>query len=231
MRSTSDETSATPPDATPATTAGVRRHEAAPRARGAARPAPRADARRNRQAVLDAALAVFASDPAATVAQVAHAAGVGRVTLYGHFPTREDLVRAALDEAVDRARRALARSGVVDASGAVAAAGDPVGALGALLGAGWSALAEGHGAVEAACRVLPAAEVDARHEPVVAPLRTVLAEGRAAAAVRDDVALDWLVAAVSALVHAAAQQRAAGLLDHDEATRTLTLSVLALVRA
>ena len=194
------------------------------------RPAPRADARRNRQAVLDAALALFTTDPTATVAQVAQAAGVGRVTLYGHFPTREDLVRAALDEAVDRARRALEVSGAVGPDGADPA-GDPLGALAALLRAGWSALAEGHGAVDAACRVLPAGEVDARHEPVVAPLRTVLAEGRASGAVRDDLGLDWLVAAVSALVHAAAEQRAAGLLDQGEATRSLTASVLALVRA
>lgn len=194
------------------------------------RPAPRADARRNRQAVLDAALVLFTTEPAATVAQVAQAAGVGRVTLYGHFPTREDLVRAALDEAVDRARRALERSGVLGPDGS-AAAGDPLDALAALLRAGWSAIAEGHGAVDAACRVLPPGEVDARHEPVVGPLRAVLAEGRASGAVRDDLALDWLVAAVSGLVHAAAEQRAAGLLDHDEATRSLTASVLSLVRA
>jgi AcrR family transcriptional regulator len=204
-------------DETSATAAGRRR-------------APRADARRNRQAVLDAALVLFSTDPTASVAQVAQAAGVGRVTLYGHFPTREDLVRAALDEAVDRARRALERSGVVGPDGAPAA-GDPLDAIAALLRAGWSALAEGHGAVDAACRVLPAGEVDARHAPVVAPLRSLLAEGRASGAVRDDLGLDWLVAAVSALVHAAAEQRAAGLLDHDEATRILTASVLALVRA
>ncbi len=79
-----------------------------------ARPAPRADARRNREAVLDAALRLFRTDPTATVAQVAQAAGVGRVTLYGHYPTREALVGAALSTAVARAERAMADAVVPD---------------------------------------------------------------------------------------------------------------------
>jgi TetR/AcrR family transcriptional regulator, mexCD-oprJ operon repressor len=180
----------------------------------------RADARRNRQAVLDAALRLYRTDPAATVAQVAREAGVGRVTLYGHFPTREALVGAALTEAVGRASRALAT---------VEPDEDPVAALPALLAAAWPALADGHGAIDAACRVLPPDEVAERHEPVVAPLRDLLARGRRTAAFRDDLTLAWLVAGVSALVHAAAEQVAAGVLDHDEATRSLTESALALV--
>jgi len=184
--------------------------------------ARRADARRNRQAVLDAALRLYRTDPTATVAQVAREAGVGRVTLYGHYPTREALVAAALTEAVGRASQALAESDV-DA--------DPAIALPALLAAAWPALADGHGAIDAACRVLPAADVAARHEPVVAPLRDLLARGQRTGVFRDDLALEWLVAGVSALVHAAAEQCAAGTLDHDEATRSLASSALALVRA
>jgi AcrR family transcriptional regulator len=55
----------------------------------------RADARRNRAALLDAAEAVFAaSGPAASTEDVARAAGVGIGTLFRHFPTKEALLEA-----------------------------------------------------------------------------------------------------------------------------------------
>lgn len=56
----------------------------------------RADARRNRDALLAAAAAAFAAaGPDATLEAIAAAAGVGIGTLYRHFPTREALVDAA----------------------------------------------------------------------------------------------------------------------------------------
>jgi AcrR family transcriptional regulator len=58
-------------------------------------PRKRADARRNEQALLDAAAAVFvASGVDAPVRDIAAAAGVGMGTIYRHFPTRADLVIA-----------------------------------------------------------------------------------------------------------------------------------------
>ena len=53
----------------------------------------RADARRNIAKILDAAVARLSEDPAASVGSVAEAAGVGRVTLYGHFPKLPDLLK------------------------------------------------------------------------------------------------------------------------------------------
>jgi len=56
----------------------------------------RADARRNRERLLDAALALFLEDgPDVPLEAVAKRAGVGIGTLYRHFPTREALVEAA----------------------------------------------------------------------------------------------------------------------------------------
>jgi len=55
----------------------------------------RADARRNRDAILAAARAVFAeSGLEAPLDAIARRAGVGRATLYRRFPTRDDLVAA-----------------------------------------------------------------------------------------------------------------------------------------
>ncbi|MFF3603736.1 TetR/AcrR family transcriptional regulator [Streptomyces sp. NPDC002463] len=56
----------------------------------------RADARRNRERILEAAVRAFAEKGAdVPIDAIAKAAGVGSATLYRHFPTREALVEAA----------------------------------------------------------------------------------------------------------------------------------------
>ncbi|MGW8379859.1 TetR/AcrR family transcriptional regulator [Streptomyces sp. ODS28] len=56
----------------------------------------RADARRNREKILAAAVRVFTEDGlGAHLERVAKEAGVGTGTLYRNFPTREDLIEAA----------------------------------------------------------------------------------------------------------------------------------------
>ncbi|WP_428390968.1 TetR/AcrR family transcriptional regulator [Lichenicoccus sp.] len=67
-------------------------------------PAPRmrADARRNEEAVLEAAKIVFArSGVDAPIREIATQAGVGLGTLYRRFPTRADLVAAVFRREVD----------------------------------------------------------------------------------------------------------------------------------
>ncbi|MCD0442572.1 TetR/AcrR family transcriptional regulator [Glycomyces sp. A-F 0318] len=62
----------------------------------------RKDARRNQQALLDAATEVFvASGVEAPVRDIAARAGVGMGTIYRHFPTRADLVIAVYRHQVD----------------------------------------------------------------------------------------------------------------------------------
>jgi AcrR family transcriptional regulator len=59
-------------------------------------PPLRADAKRNRDRLLDAAVRAFSGGGAdATLESIAKDAGVGIGTLYRHFPTREALVEAA----------------------------------------------------------------------------------------------------------------------------------------
>lgn len=67
----------------------------------------RADARRNRQALVDAAIELIlevGGDPGRDA--VADRAGVGIGTLYRHFPEQPQLLRAAAVEVLDRAIRA-----------------------------------------------------------------------------------------------------------------------------
>lgn len=65
-------------------------------------PRRRADARRNENALLDAAAAVFVeSGVEAPVRDIAARAGVGLGTVYRHFPTRADLVVAVYRHQVE----------------------------------------------------------------------------------------------------------------------------------
>lgn len=71
---------------------------------GAGSPAPRkrADARRNEEALLEAAAASFvASGVDAPVRDIAAKAGVGVATIYRHFPTRADLIVAVYRHQVE----------------------------------------------------------------------------------------------------------------------------------
>ncbi|WP_394618653.1 TetR/AcrR family transcriptional regulator [Lentzea sp. JNUCC 0626] len=62
----------------------------------------RADAVRTRRALLAAAADVFAElGIDASVAQVAARAGIGKGTVFGHFPTKEALLTAIVTDAVD----------------------------------------------------------------------------------------------------------------------------------
>jgi len=64
---------------------------------------PRADAQKNRERLLEAALALFTgSKDEVTLSAVAERAGVGIGTLYRHFPTRDALVEAVYRNEVER---------------------------------------------------------------------------------------------------------------------------------
>ncbi len=62
------------------------------------------DAMRNREAVIDAALELLARNPNASMQTIAERSGVGRTTVYRHFPTRVELVRALFERVVEEAR-------------------------------------------------------------------------------------------------------------------------------
>ena len=61
----------------------------------------RADARENRDRILDVARDALATDPAASLNSIAKAAGVGAGTLYRHFPSRESLVLGVYRKEID----------------------------------------------------------------------------------------------------------------------------------
>lgn len=77
----------------------------------------RADARRNRDRIVEVARGLFRAKgyDAVSMDEVAKAAGVGTGTLYRHFPTKEDLYDAVLEAWAERVNAAVEHALSLDA--------------------------------------------------------------------------------------------------------------------
>jgi AcrR family transcriptional regulator len=161
----------------------------------------RADARRNVEALLDAAKAVFATSGVnAPVREIAAKAGVGLGTVYRHFPHRSDLVVAVFRHEVDAC---------ADAAPVLAAEYEPGEALARWLQRYTGFIAAKRGLAEALHSGDPAfdplpAYFDERLRPA---LRSLLEAATAAGEVRPGVDPDDLLTAVRNLCLPAAEDR------------------------
>lgn len=186
---------------------------AAPRDR-----AKRADALRNIEAIVDAATRLLSVDPDASLNEIAAAAGVGRITLYGHFDSRTALVREVVERAIRRTSEVLAE---VDLDGA------PREALGRLLEASWH-LTHRYGAlVLAGTQTLPADEVRRAHDEPAQRYVQLLRRGREAGVFRATVPIQWQVSVIQAVLHGASAAAYRGEITVDQAPALVRDTVLA----
>jgi AcrR family transcriptional regulator len=77
-------------------------------------PVARRGPRRPIPTLLDIATEVLVDDPAASLAEVARAAGIGRTTLHKQYATRDDLIRAVAHRAIDVWERAVSAASEAD---------------------------------------------------------------------------------------------------------------------
>ncbi|WP_213454830.1 TetR/AcrR family transcriptional regulator [Rhizomonospora bruguierae] len=182
----------------------------------------RADARRSIAAILDAALAALGRGPEINMAEIARAAGVGRVTLYGHFPSREALVDAVVAHAIARAAEALDQ---VDIDTGPAPA-----ALSRLATTSWRILDQHRQLMAAGQRHLGAARMREHHDRVMDRVRKLIGRGQADGDIRTDLPTDWLITAFYALLHAAAEDVNAGRLDPARTGDVLAATITAALR-
>ncbi|NUR59873.1 MAG: TetR/AcrR family transcriptional regulator [Catenulispora sp.] len=190
---------------------------------GAREAAPRrADAERTITAILDAALRCFADGTDTTVTEIAKAAGVGRVTVYGHFDSLEAIVDALLTRSLAEAETMFDE---LDPESGTAAE-----AIGRLLHAPWI-LGRYRGLFEAATRHLGPRKVRALHDRVFARVEAVVARGRQSGEFRTDLPLPWVMTTVYALAHAAVAEADAGRMSPEQAADLLSGTVLDLLVA
>jgi AcrR family transcriptional regulator len=146
----------------------------------------RADARRNRTRILKAAEEVFSDQGAsASTEEVASRAGVAIGTVFRHFPTKTDLLRAVMKELLER---------LTDEVNALNTDGDPATALFTF----FTDMVEQAAAKKAVVDLLAGAGIDVQiTQPVHAlqqAIQALLTHAQQAGAVRDDVRLDEVMA-------------------------------------
>ncbi|MET8361299.1 TetR/AcrR family transcriptional regulator [Micromonospora sp. NPDC005171] len=180
--------------------------------------ARRADARQNVQKILDAAIACLSRNADASVSEIAQAAGVGRVTLYGHFPTRDALIEAALVRVISEGEAVLASLDL---------AGDPRRALRVLIESSWLLIARASAVLVAAQTALPPGRIHQLHAEPAQRVDELIRRGQTEGAFRDDLPATWLTSVLHHLLKGAALDVTNGLLEQADAPRLISETVLA----
>ena len=180
--------------------------------------AKRADAQRNIAAILEAARDCLIKDPDANVGEIAKRAGVGRVTLYGHFSSRAELVDAVFARTLDDSDRALE---------AVDLSGDPRAALDRLIASSWHIVDQFRSLLIVAQRSMPQERIRATHERPLRRISRLIARGCDEGSFRTDLPVDWMVALFHGVVHTAANEVNAGRLTDDDAPRMISATLQA----
>jgi AcrR family transcriptional regulator len=181
----------------------------------------RADAERNIAAILEAAIAVLSRTPDASMADVAAAAGVGRVTLYAHFPSRQALIGATVDHVLTQGRAALEAADLDR--------GPAEEALVRAIESAWAVL-DRHISLYDLAEEQVGAHLRARHEPFLDRIERLVRRGQAEGAFRTDLPVAWLVTTYYSLVHGAGREVTEGRLAAADAPRLLAATILAAYR-
>lgn len=176
----------------------------------------RADAQRNRAAILAATPVALRKNPDASIADIASEAGVGRMTLYGHFKSRAELLDAALVDGLERAEEVLSD---------VDLGGDPAAALARLIESSWSLLDQVSSLLMVAQKEVPASRIRDMHDKAEARMRVLLERGQAEEVFRGDLPVDWLLAVTHAAMNAAAAESTAGRLRPADAPRFINATL------
>lgn len=181
----------------------------------------RAVAERNLEAILDAAERLLARHAQASIAAVAGEAGVSRVTVYAHFATREDLLEALVERAVERASAGLEAVRPDD--------GPAPEALERMIDAALRELGHHVAIAQAAAVELNPAALRRAHEVSLAAARRLVDRGRDSGEFRTDLPAGWQVTCFYTLLHAAGEDVHAGRTAAGSARRALTQSLRDLI--
>jgi len=179
----------------------------------------RSDARQSIAAVLDAAIRTLGSRPDASVDEIARAAGVSRQTVYAHFPSRDALIDAVIEQASTEFTVLLDSAGPGQAS--------PAQALTALLEAGWQ-IAARYPFLWLQPAVDPGKDAE-RHAPILGRMLEIVRRGQASGDFDASVPASWLLSACLALGRATEDEVKAGRMTIEHATQAVHRGVLRLL--
>jgi AcrR family transcriptional regulator len=179
---------------------------------GSERPT-RADARRNAEHILDTTAELLAADPAVSLERIAARSGVSRATLYHHYAGRDALLDALTARSIAEVKAAT-ESARPDADSATEA-------LERVLRAAWQVIGRYRGLVLVNPHRLDRADLRARLEPALKPVRALILRGQRDGEFDPELPADWLIGVVTDVIHAASRQVSAGAMTPEEAERVL----------
>ena len=182
-----------------------------------ARTGRRVDAEQNTARILDAAAACLCRSATASMAEIAQAAGLGRVTVYGHFPSREALIEATLARLLERGEAVLGRLDLT---------GDPRQALRTLIESSWQLIADASAVLEVAQAVLPPGRIRELHAKPAQRVEELVRRGQSEGAFRTDLPATWLVSVLHHVLKGAAADISSGRLDPADAPHFIVATVL-----
>lgn len=182
----------------------------------------RSDAKRNIDAILDAAERCLARDPDASMLEIAKEAGLGRMTLYGHFKTRPRLIEVVARKALDRANKIL---DAVDFSGSAEEA------LKRLVETSWKVTISCGKLVVAAEKALaPKILRDLHSGDLEDRVRSFISRAQSSREFRTDLSTYWLVSMFHTTLHGAMLEIEAGRLENDKAVYVIVQTLLGTYR-
>jgi len=167
----------------------------------------RRDARRNREAVIEAALAVLPDDPNASMATIAELSGLGRTTVYRHFPTRSDLVVALFARVIEEAQAVT--SAVIEEGGSTE---DTLRALGPAIITIPDRFRFLHGVRDLGEEIIAESTTDPNQ-----PIRHFIEAAQRRGEIDPDMPVQWIGTAINGLATAAANEMREGRLTVAEA--------------
>lgn len=181
----------------------------------------RADAAQNADRIVDAAVSQLRARPDATITSIARHAGLARVTVYGHFSSRAELVDAA-------AQRVMAEGdGALDVA---ASHPDPIKAVTELIELSWDLMDHSRSIVLAASEELSMSRLRELHRPREGRVTALIERGQARGVFRDDLPAWWLVTSIHSVFHGAGSDLTSNRLVYPRPVSALiTATVLALL--
>jgi AcrR family transcriptional regulator len=183
----------------------------------------RADARRNSERILDVTAELLAADPAVSLERIAARAGVSRATVYHHYASRDTLLDVLTARSIAEVKAAI--------EAARPREGRPTEAMERVLRAAWQVVGHYRGLVLVNPYRLDRADLRARLEPALKPVRAVIRRGQRAGEFDAELPADWLIGVITDLIHAASRQVSGGAMSPEAAERALLRTATATLAA
>lgn len=173
----------------------------------------RSDFTRNERRIVDAAARLLSETPNAGMGEIASAAGLGRATLYRHFPTREALIAGMRAEAYDAVADVIERHRIAPGSAGMGRLVEELLAVGERYGIVFATPLDERAREEARRRF---------EEPLLALVERAQRDGE----LDPSVPPTWVLVALDGTLGGALRARAEGRIGSAEARRLVVRALL-----